>query len=72
MLELLAGAMVKLTEHENLSRGTVRRRLAEALAIGRYHPDATRPDVHHRTRPRQTRPCLSRHRQRVIIPVRSY
>ena len=28
-LELLAGAMVKLTEHEGLSRETVRRRLAE-------------------------------------------
>src|SRR6202162_3616372 len=28
-LELLAGAMVKLTEHEDLSRETVRRRLAE-------------------------------------------
>ena len=28
-LELLAGAMVKLTEHESLSRETVRRRLAE-------------------------------------------
>src|ERR1700686_889063 len=28
-LELLAGAMVTLTEHENLSRETVRRRLAE-------------------------------------------
>jgi transposase len=28
-LELLAGEMVKLTEHENLSRETVRRRLAE-------------------------------------------
>jgi transposase len=28
-LELLAGAMVKLTEHEKLSRETVRRRLAE-------------------------------------------
>jgi hypothetical protein len=28
-LELLAGAMVKLTEHEELSRETVRRRLAE-------------------------------------------
>lgn len=28
-LDLLAGAMVKLTEHENLSRETVRRRLAE-------------------------------------------
>src|SRR5262249_9618916 len=28
-LELLAGAMVQLTKHEGLSRGTVRRRLAE-------------------------------------------
>jgi len=28
-LELLAGAMIKLTEHEDLSRETVRRRLAE-------------------------------------------
>jgi hypothetical protein len=28
-LELLAGAMVKLTEHADLSRETVRRRLAE-------------------------------------------
>jgi transposase len=28
-LELLAGAMVKLTDHDNLSRETVRRRLAE-------------------------------------------
>src|SRR5262249_29168981 len=28
-LELLAGELVKLTEHENLSRETVRRRLAE-------------------------------------------
>src|SRR3954470_20867209 len=28
-LELLAGAMVRLTEHEELSRETVRRRLAE-------------------------------------------
>ena len=28
-LELLADAMVKLTEHESLSRETVRRRLAE-------------------------------------------
>src|SRR5579863_58897 len=28
-LELLAGAMVKLTEHQSLSRETVRRRLAE-------------------------------------------
>ena len=29
-------------------------------------------DVHHRTRPHQTRSCLPRHRQRVIIPVQSY
>jgi hypothetical protein len=28
-LDLLADAMVKLTEHDSLSRGTVRRRLAE-------------------------------------------
>jgi len=28
-LDLLAGAMVRLTEHEDLSRETVRRRLAE-------------------------------------------
>src|SRR5215470_18478096 len=32
-LELLAGAMVKLTEHEDLSRETVRRRLAENHCI---------------------------------------
>jgi len=30
-LELLAGEMVKLTEHEELSRETVRRRLAETI-----------------------------------------
>jgi hypothetical protein len=36
-LELLAGAMVKLTEHEDLSRETVRRRLEQ--------PDPKRPVI---------------------------
>jgi hypothetical protein len=38
-LELLAGAMVKLTEHGALSRETVRRRLAE------HHPKPWRKDM---------------------------
>src|SRR6516225_4468926 len=46
-LELLAGAMVKLTDHDSLSRETVRRRLAEnhlkALAEGYVvHPQGRR------------------------------
>ena len=41
-LELLAGAMVKLTEHEDLSRETVRRRLAE------NHLKPWRKDMVHR------------------------
>ena len=32
-LDLLAGAMVKLTEHDSISRETVRRRLANARTV---------------------------------------
>ena len=34
-IELLAGEMVRLTEHDSVSRGTVRRRLAENAALAR-------------------------------------
>jgi outer membrane protein OmpA-like peptidoglycan-associated protein len=45
-----------------------RRLRAPAQRFGR----ARQMDVHNRARPRQTRPRLPRHRQRVIIPVQSY
>jgi transposase len=60
-LELLAGAMVKLTDHESLSGETVRRRLAEnGLKPWRRDRRPARPVPG----PQDRRPQLPRHRNR--------